>query len=45
METYSTRDNIKNIKYCVYLWAFKPEVDDVNLKGLHRALNTFFSDY
>jgi len=36
---------VKQVKYCLYVWGFRPEVDESNLKGLNRALTAFFSDY
>ncbi|KAL4456488.1 hypothetical protein ABPG74_000595 [Tetrahymena malaccensis] len=38
-------DSIKTFKYYIYIWTFRPSVDETNEKGLNKALTAYYQDF
>ncbi|KAL4505352.1 hypothetical protein ABPG72_002414 [Tetrahymena utriculariae] len=39
------QESIKIFKYYIYIWTFRPSVDETNEKGLNKALTAYYKDF
>ncbi|EAR83554.2 hypothetical protein TTHERM_00895670 (macronuclear) [Tetrahymena thermophila SB210] len=38
-------ESIKTFKYYIYIWTFRPSVDETNEKALNKALTAYYQDF